>query len=146
MFRTDGAADDLPRVVWADFGRRPRALVLAPGERAVPLNTCYVSRCTDPDDARTLAAVLNSSLAAAWLNAVAEPARGGFRRYLAWTMARLPLPRDWTHARCILAPLVAEFEDRQDRDGPPQHLLDQAVVAAYRVAPASMEPLLTWAG
>ncbi len=146
VFRTDGAADDLPRVVWADFGRRPRALVLAPGERAVPLNTCYVSRCTDPDDARTLAAVLNSSLAAAWLNAVAEPARGGFRRYLAWTMARLPLPRDWTHARCILAPLVAEFEDRQDRDGPPQHLLDQAVVAAYRVAPASMEPLLTWAG
>ncbi|MDE3128644.1 MAG: hypothetical protein KGL38_11600, partial [Gemmatimonadota bacterium] len=145
-FRTDGADDSLPRVVWADIGRRPRALVLDTGARAVPLNTCYVSRCAHLDDARTLAAVLNSSLAAAWLNAVAEPALGGFRRYLGWTVARLPLPRDWAHARRVLAPLVAEFDDRPDRDGPPQHLLDSAVIEAYRVAPASVEPLLTWSG
>lgn len=71
LFRTEGAAADAPRVVWADFGRRPRALVLAVGHPAVPLNTCYVARCPSLDDARALAAILNSSLAAAWLHVLA---------------------------------------------------------------------------
>jgi hypothetical protein len=145
LFRTESAACDVPRVVWADFGRRPRAMVLPRGDDTVPLNTCYVSRCEDLDDARTLAAVLNSAAAAAWLGAVAEPARGGFKRHLAWAMVRLPLPRDWSHARRVLAPLVAEFDERPDHDGVPQPLLDQAVLAAYRVRPSVVEPLLAWA-
>jgi Eco57I restriction-modification methylase len=144
LFRTEGAAHEWPRVVWADFGRRPRAVVLPAGHDAVPLNTCYVSRCAELDDARALAAILNSSLAAAWLGALAEPARGGFKRYLAWSMARLPLPRDWAHARRTLAPLVAESDGRPDTEGVPQRTLDRAVHAAYGLKPATLEPLLTW--
>ena len=103
LFRVDAADWRRARVVWADFGRRPRALVLPAGDRTVPMNTCYVLPCDDETDAWTLAALLNSTLAAAWLNAIAEPARGGYRRYLAWTVGLLPLPRDWLRARSILA-------------------------------------------
>ncbi len=71
LFRTDAARNDLPRVVWADMTREPRAAVLREGDPTVPLNTCYVVRCSDYTDALTLAALLNSPLAAAWLGALA---------------------------------------------------------------------------
>ncbi|HEY2067611.1 MAG TPA: N-6 DNA methylase, partial [Gemmatimonadaceae bacterium] len=106
LFRTEAADASRPRVVWSDFGRAPRATILAAGDPTVPLNTCYVLPCDDPVDALALAALLNSPLAAAWLNAIAEPARGRWRRYLAWTMSLLPIPRDWSHARERLAPLA----------------------------------------
>jgi hypothetical protein len=145
LIRTDGAATDTPRVVWADFGRRPRALVLGAGDCTLPLNTCYVARCTDSTDARTLAAILNSSIAAAWLSVLAEPARGGFRRYLGWTMARLPLPADWDRARRILAPLISRFEEREGLERLPPARLADAVLEAYRLRGGDIEPLLTWA-
>ncbi|MEO6443545.1 MAG: DNA methyltransferase, partial [Gemmatimonadaceae bacterium] len=107
LHRLEGAANDRPRVVWADMSRGPRASVLPSGSRVIPLNTCYVLRCRDDEDAAALAALLNSPLAAGWLDAVAEPARGGFRRYLGWTVARLPIPADWARARGILSPLGA---------------------------------------
>jgi len=144
LFRTEGAAADAPRVVWADFGRRPRALVLATGHPAVPLNTCYVARCPTLDDARALAAILNSSIAAAWLHVLAEPARGNFRRYLGWTMARLPLPRDWPRARRLLAPRVAELEQRLDLDDIPPAELTRAVLRAYGLQPRAVAPLIAW--
>ncbi|HET9455474.1 MAG TPA: N-6 DNA methylase [Gemmatimonadaceae bacterium] len=103
LFRVDAARCDRPRVVWADFGRRPRALVLAADDPTVPMNTCYVLRTSTETDAWALAAVLNSRLAAAWLNAIAESARGGYRRYLGWTVGQLPLPREWDSARHDLA-------------------------------------------
>jgi hypothetical protein len=144
VFRTEGAADEGPRVVWADFGRRPRALVLPAGDRSVPLNTCYVVKCRDDTDARTLAAVLNSSIAASWLGVLAEPARNGFRRYLGWTMARLPLPRDWARARRVLAPLVAQYERRDTLDALPPALLADAVRDAYGLRQGDLAPLLAW--
>lgn len=144
LFRTDGAAFDVPRVVWADFGRSPRALVLPAGERAVPLNTCYVARCGDLDDARALAAILNSPIAAAWLSCLAEPARGGFKRYLGWTMARLPLPSNWARARGILAPFVADLEARHALDALTPACLLEIVLDAYGVHQRVMAPLLTW--
>ncbi|HVA57924.1 MAG TPA: DNA methyltransferase [Gemmatimonadaceae bacterium] len=144
LFRTEGAACDRPRVVWADFGRRPRAVILDAGDRRVPLNTCYVARCQDLDDARTLAAILNSAVAAAWLNALAEPARGGFRRYLAWTVGRLPLPRDWLRARRTLAPLAAGIAERPEREHVPHSVLTDAVLHAYRLEHSDLAALLTW--
>jgi hypothetical protein len=111
LFRVEAAAASAPRVVWADFGRRPRALVLPLGDPTVPLNTCYVLSCPDERDAWALAALLNSRIAAAWLNALAEPARGGYRRYLGWTVGQLPLPRDWTRARDLLCALRGADED-----------------------------------
>jgi hypothetical protein len=141
LFRIDGARCDLPRVVWGDVGREPRALVLDAGDPRVPLNTCYVARCRQSSDAHALAAVLNSPLARAWLDAIAEPARGGYRRYLGWTMSLLPLPRDWTRAREILAPLSR----RAGCDGPPtERALLDAVLDAYELDYEAVAPLVAW--
>ncbi|MGH7670974.1 MAG: Eco57I restriction-modification methylase domain-containing protein, partial [Gemmatimonadaceae bacterium] len=144
LFRTDSAAADNPRVVWADFGRRPRALILPAGNPTVPLNTCYVARCADITDARTLAAILNSTIAAAWLGVLAEPARGGFRRFLGWTMARLPLPSNWARARQLLAPLVARFEEHEALEQLPPAQLAEVVLEAYGLRARDLAPLLTW--
>ncbi len=142
LFRTDGAAGGSPRVVWADVGKRPRAVVLAQDDDAVPLNSCYVVRCRNEREALTFAAVLNSDIAAAWLNLVAEPARGGYHRYLGWTLALLPLPRDWSTA-CATLPSVARAV--MDGSADSRDLLD-AVLGAYCVRFADVEPLLAWTG
>jgi hypothetical protein len=141
LFRTDAAAHDVARVVWADFGRSLRATVLWPGDLAVPLNTCYAVRCVHPRDALALAAVLNSALASAWLGSVAEPARGGYKRYLGWTLSLLPLPADWERVRGALA----EAGERAVAGDPPGHsdLLD-LVTRSYGLRPASVSALLDW--
>ncbi|MGK2935742.1 MAG: Eco57I restriction-modification methylase domain-containing protein, partial [Gemmatimonadaceae bacterium] len=142
LFRTEGAAGGSPRVVWADVGKRPRAAVLTRGNDAVPLNSCYVVRCRDEREALAFAAVLNSDIATAWLNLVAEPARGGYHRYLGWTLALMPLPRDWT-AACATLPSVASAV--MDGSADSTDLLD-AVLGAYCVRFADVEPLLAWTG
>jgi hypothetical protein len=141
LFRTASARTDLPRVVWADMGRAPRALILATGDETVALNSCYVLPCRDPADANAFAALLNSPLAAAWLGAIAEPARGGYKRFLAWTVALLPLPRDWPRARAILAPLADRAIEHDDVSA---EALLAAVLRAYRLRRADIDPLLAW--
>jgi hypothetical protein len=141
LFRTESARGDRPRVVWADIGRVPQALVLEAGDPTIALNTCYVLRTRDLDDALTLAAILNTPLAAAWLGAIAEPARGSYRRFMAWTVARLPLPDDWARARALLAPLGARA---RSGDPPARTELLAAVLDAYRVRLRTMAPLLGW--
>ena len=143
LFRTDAARADMARVVWADVARAPRAAVLHAGDPTVPLNTCYALRCRDELDALTLAALINSPLAAAWLRALAEPARGGYRRLLAWTMALLPVPDDWARARDVLGSLGVRA--MQGHDVPPSDLFD-AACAAYRVRAGSVAPLCDWVG
>jgi hypothetical protein len=141
LFRTEAAACDAARVVWADFGKSPRAAVLERSNPAVPLNTCYVARCADVQDAHALAAVLNSPLAAAWLGMIAEPARGRFRRYLGWTMSLLPLPSSWSAARETLAPIGERAAAGCPPDG--AELLD-VVTRAYGLRPRTIRPLLDW--
>ncbi|HEX6537285.1 MAG TPA: DNA methyltransferase [Gemmatimonadaceae bacterium] len=141
IFRTASAAPTHPRVVWADVGRMPRALVLQAGDRAVALNSCYVLPCADAADAHAVAALLNSPLAAAWLGALAEPARGGYRRFLAWTVAMLPIPRDWTRARAALAPLGERGCRGDDPSG--DELLD-AALHAYHLRRRDVNPLIAW--
>jgi hypothetical protein len=141
LFRTDAARSHQPRVVWSDIGKSPRALVLPPGDATVPINSCYVARTPSLDDAYALAALLNSPLAAAWLAAIAEPARGGYHRYLGWTLARLPIPAEWPRAVSILAPLAREALDGEIPDAA---TLTDAAIRAYRVRSVDMEPLLTW--
>ena len=141
LFRTESASSEMARVVWADFGRALTAAVLDSGDPAVPLNTCYAVRCAELDDALALAAVLNSPLAAAWLSTLAEPARGGYRRYLGWTLSLLPLPRDWERAREILVPLA-----RCARGGSPMSDAEllHATVRAYGLRRGSVATLLDW--
>jgi hypothetical protein len=117
--------------------------VLRRGDRAVPLNSCYVAHCDTDDDAFAFAALLQSPLGAAWLDAVAEPARGGYHRYLGWTVALLPVPRDWPRARAILAPLGrrAFVGDASADDA-----LHIATLAAFGVRAADVAALLAWHG
>ena len=108
----------------------------------MPLNTCYVVHAPSLEDAHALAALLNSPVAAAWLGALAEPARGGYRRFLGWTCARLPLPRDWARARTRLAPLGAAGAAGRPPD---DATLTAAALEAFGIAPAAVAPLLAWA-
>ncbi len=142
LFRTDSAGDHLPRVVWADIGKVPRAVAIATGDPVVPLNTCYAARCRDIIEAHAFATLLNSPLTAAWLNAIAEPARGNYSRYLGWTMSLLPLPLDWERARDILAPIGMSAA----AGTPPQRReLVAATLDAFRIEHADIETLMTWA-
>ncbi len=141
LFRLEGTSPLKPRVVWADMGRAPSALVLNPGDPTVALNSCYVLACRDLMDAFTFAAWLNSPLAAAWLSVVAEPARGGYHRYMAWTVGRLPVPRDWARAREVLGPL-GERASRGERVGPSE--LVDAAVRAFRVRASTVIELIAW--
>jgi hypothetical protein len=139
LFRVDAADSRQTRLVWADFGRRPRALVLPAGDSTVPLNTCYVLPSEDPDDAWALAALLNSRIAAAWLNAIAEPARGGYRRYLGWTVGLLPVPRAWPSERAALADAGRTAAAGNDS------ALDESVRRAYGLEESAVEALLAFA-
>ena len=141
LFRTESADCARTRVVWNDFGRAPRAAILPAGDPTVPLNSCYVLPCADPVDALALAALLNSPIAAAFLNAIAEPARGGWHRYLAWTVELLPVPREWPRARGILAPLA----ERALLGHPPtESELLAAACRAYRLKHEDVAPLVAW--
>ncbi len=141
IFRTESARSDRPRVVWADFGLTPRAVVVERGAPVVALNTCYVVHCANSDDALALATIFNSPLAAAWLNALAEPARGGYRRYLGWTVSLFPIPRDWPRARERLAPLGRRATDG---DLPRDDEILHDVLESYRLTVDDVEPLLSW--
>jgi Eco57I restriction-modification methylase len=141
LFRTEAARSDKPRVVWCDMGREPRAAVLEAGDSRVPLNSCYVARCSDLADADTLVALLNSPVARAWLNAIAEPARGGYRRYFGWTMSLFPVPADWRRARDLLGPIGARA---RIGEAPDERALVEATLAAYGVSHTDVSPLVGW--
>ena len=98
--------------------------------------------CATSSDAHALATLLNSSLAAAWLNSIAEPARGGYRRYLGWTMSLLPIPVDWDRTRSLLAPLG---ERAMHGDIPADDEILGAVLGAYELCLTDVQPLLSWA-
>jgi hypothetical protein len=141
IFRTESADSSKPRVAWSDFGKNPRAAVLRADDNTVLLNSCYVVRCGDMTDALALTTLLNSPLAAAWLNTIAEPARGGFHRYLGWTVALLPLPEDWKSARAILAPFAKKA---MNGSIPSSAALLSATVRVYGLHESDVEPLVLW--
>ncbi len=141
LFRTEAARNSSPRIVWADIGRKMRVDVLHTGDPAIPLNSCYVMHTTSVEDALVLKAILTSPVAEAWLACVAEPARGGFHRYMGWTIATLPIPSNWSRARVKLALLSDRLASGTAIDDD-EH---SAVVAdAYDVPFANLRPLLQW--
>ncbi len=141
LFRTEAARAESARLVWADLGRTLRTTVLQPGDPTVPLNTCYVLRAASLTDAYALDTLLTSPIAGAWLDAIAEPARGGWRRFLGWTVAALPVPENWAASRVALA----NFNRTQRNGGAPcaeEHLA--VVAAAYGIPLQSLLPLIHW--
>ena len=92
LFRTRGALDP-HRVVWADLARSLMAApLIGPLRRAVPLNSCYLTSM--PTRAQLLAAVgwLNTPVIRAIARAGASEASGGFRRFNATAVGRIPFP------------------------------------------------------
>jgi hypothetical protein len=112
------------------------------GNALVPLNSCYVAICRDEVDALALTTLLNAPLVVSWLSAIAEPARGSYHRFLGWTMALLPIPRDWERAREILAfpggSVLAEAERPSSVE-----LLARSL-EAYGLRHSDVAPLLAW--
>ncbi|MCC6244334.1 MAG: N-6 DNA methylase [Gemmatimonadaceae bacterium] len=144
LYRTDAARADCARVVWADIGKQLRPCVLAPGDPTVPLNSCYVMRAANLDDAYALHTLLSSPIAAAWFHALAEPARGGFRRFMGWTVATLPLPARWLALRETLA-AFSRSHDHQAPNTEARALAHTQLVAdAYNVSLRTLQPLLHW--
>jgi len=123
LFRT-GLGCSSHRVVWADLGRRLGAAV--PPPEVVPLNTVYGIATRTAADAAALAALFNSRWHSALARLVADPARGGFRRFNARVVGGLPIPHNdstiWTALarlgeRCESADdLVAETLELDDGD------------------------------
>ncbi len=141
LFRTQGADFSQPRVVWSDIGRCPRAAVIRAGDPSVPINTCYVIRCRTDSDAHAIATLINSDIIGAWLSAIAEPARGGYKRYMGWTMSIMPVPVDWDRARKILAPVGSEASIAGTADEAKVHA---AVLSAFGLEEKDVAPLLEW--
>jgi hypothetical protein len=143
LFRTHAARHDTPRLVWADIGRSLRLQLLPAGDPTVPLNSCYVLPCRSHEEALALLALLHSPLTTAWLHTLAEPARGGFKRFLGWTLATLPVPTSarWPTATRLLAPLGHTLADGHHV---PDDLLLDTAAAAYGIPLAPLTPLLSW--
>lgn len=89
LFRT-GLALAPHRVIWPDIGKRLSAAV--PERDAVPLNTVYGIATRQAGDAAALAALFNTRWLTALARLVADPARGGFRRFNARVVRGLPIP------------------------------------------------------
>jgi hypothetical protein len=96
------------RVLWVDLAREILAVV--PPPEIVPLNTVYgiATRCAA--DAHALAALLNTRWCTALGRLAADPARGGFRRFNARVVGRLPLP----HASPVQWAALAELGRRRE--------------------------------
>lgn len=141
LFRTESADSRHARVVWSDIGKRPTAAILPGGDVSVPLNTCYVVKCAHRADAEAFATILNSPLSAAWLRVLAEPARGGYSRFMGWTVALLPMPRDWPRACDLLAPIARAAATGNP---PGDHNILTAVLDAYGLRFDDVASLLEW--
>jgi hypothetical protein len=80
--------------VWADLDRQLTAVALPGSEDRdlIPLTSSYVTAVASGNEALRLAAWLNST----WIRAAARigsvPAAGGYVRFTATAVARLPLP------------------------------------------------------
>jgi Eco57I restriction-modification methylase len=82
------------RVVWADLARQLTAVALTNRQdlERIPLNSCYVAPLRNAAEADALASWLNSTWMRATARIAAVPASGGFARFNAQAVARLPLP------------------------------------------------------
>ena len=89
VFRTAAAVSNRS-VIWADLSRRSRATVN--DGTVVPLNTCYHASTATPDMAFAFSCVLNSIWTDAVAVAIADEARGGYRRFNAHVVGMIPFP------------------------------------------------------
>ncbi|MCU0633373.1 MAG: N-6 DNA methylase [Gemmatimonadaceae bacterium] len=146
LFRVEGARTDRPRIAWADIGRQLAARHLPIGTRDVPMNSCYVVMPHSDEQARVLLALLSAPIASCVLALVAEPARGGYRRFFGHTVAQLPIPSPAalaTHHHRLLA-LALALDNSTPPSAPLGELLDAAYADALGVHAATLDTLRRW--
>lgn len=114
LFRTKSVLG-AHRVVWRDIARFPQAVALDETDAAdaIPLNTCYVVSLHDRATALAVAAVLNSTWAAALARVMTDEAQNGYRRINARLAGSLPIPES-PKARDRLAELSLLAHQKAD--------------------------------
>ncbi|HKI96778.1 MAG TPA: DNA methyltransferase [Gemmatimonadales bacterium] len=123
------AARPRHRVVWRDIARRPAAVALPEDADSIPLNSCYVLIAPDAETAHVVTATLNATWSAVTVRALADEARGGYRRINATVASRLPVPTP-SPARDRLAAFGADAHASNAFD---QDTLDELVADALRL-------------
>lgn len=130
-----------PKVAWHDLALTLEAVALPARVRGtsgrdvplIPLNTVYFIPTRDHDQALLLAAYLNSLPVRTFARAIAERAKDARFRFLAWTIALVPLPRGWdagpTAAR--LVEISARAHGRGAIETDEEAELNAIVAAAY---------------
>jgi hypothetical protein len=98
--------------------------------RAIPLNTCYVAAALNRETALTVAGVLNSCWARALTYAIADEARGGYRRINARVAGQMPVPKPGPQ-RSTLCELSAQAHKGNHVSSTD---LDEAVADALRLS------------
>ena len=138
LFRV-GPATARHRVVWPDLARDLTAAPLAEpaDDGMVPLNSCYVALTSSVSTASCLSAWLNSTWLRAAARAWAVPAAGGFARFTAATVERLPLP-----PVALTDPNLAALADAGRRGEPVQSELDDLVARHLDLKSAARSALL----
>jgi hypothetical protein len=126
-------------VVWPDLARDLTAAPLAEpaDDGMVPLNSCYVALTSSASTASCLSAWLNSTWLRAAARAWAVPAAGGFARFTAATVERLPLP-----PVALTDPNLAALADAGRRGEPFQSELDDLVARHLDLKSAARSALL----
>jgi hypothetical protein len=129
------------KVVWKDLSRGLAAAVLGHSQqvsgRAVPLvpnQTLYVLDAKSVEEARVIAALMNSTIFGALALCTAERAKDSYFRYFGRTVAAIPLPRirRGSLAWCDLAQLARRCNGAE---------IDAVVAAQYGVSPEEHEVL-----
>ncbi|HSG81683.1 MAG TPA: hypothetical protein VLC48_05500, partial [Gemmatimonadota bacterium] len=137
------------RVAWRDIAPAPGAVVLPAdvpflGERApiISLNTVYHILAASDQDAHLLAGVLNSTVARAYLKAIAERASGGYFRFLGWTVALLPFPNKPDAATAeVIVQLSRQAHARRGLLPTDRRKLDALVARLYGLTPRDLKVL-----
>ena len=108
----------------------------------VSLNTVYQIPTASGAYAHLLAGVLNSTVARAYLKAIAERASGGYFRFLGWTVALLPFPEkpDAVLRKAIVALSRRAHKQRGLKPGD-RRRLDELVARLYGLSQGDLKRL-----
>ncbi|CAN5628160.1 hypothetical protein BH23GEM9_BH23GEM9_05250 [soil metagenome] len=132
------------KVVWSDLASDLRAAAVPSSVRGVmgtdvavvPLNTVYFVATSALRESLLLSAYFNSLPLRVFARAIAERAKDAHFRFFAWTIAVLPLPRDW-RANAAADRLIALATDAHERGSlTAAHTteLDSLVAHSYGIA------------
>jgi hypothetical protein len=99
----------------------------------IPLNTVYFIATASLRESLLLSAYLNSLPLRVFARAIAERAKDAHFRFFAWTIAVLPLPRDWRSNRIAerLLALATAAHENHCMQPAARRELDRLVASSY---------------